>query len=168
MEHHRKQAKALLRAFRAGDEEARRRAEAVLGARAAERFGLGDAQHVVAREAGHRTWAELKHAAEERAEWHVDSGLRYTDDEPVLVRVRKRLHRYELDDRRAAARLAGLPPGWREAAHEVVVERFRLNVDRSGGVFVPSVHPETHDELIPRLARASLALYLALLELDDG
>jgi hypothetical protein len=167
VEHHRKQAKALLRAFRTGDPGAIRRAEAILGERARRRFLLGDAQHVVAREQGLRTWAELKQEAANRGEWDVDSGLRYADDEPVLVHVRQRLHRYLLDDRGAAARIAGRPPGWQEAAHDVVVERFRLNVDRRGKVFVPSVHPERHDELIARVAEASLALYLALLDLQE-
>ena len=50
MEHHRKQAKRLVRAFRDDDSEAVRRAESVLGARAQARFLLSDAQHVVARE----------------------------------------------------------------------------------------------------------------------
>jgi hypothetical protein len=48
LEHERKEAKRLVRAFRAGEPEAVHRAEAVLGARARERFGLSDAQHVVA------------------------------------------------------------------------------------------------------------------------
>jgi len=58
VEHQRKQAKALVRAYHAGDPEARARAEAALGARAAERFLLSDAQHVVAREGGYGTWRE--------------------------------------------------------------------------------------------------------------
>ena len=60
----RKDAKALVKAFRAGDGEARERARAVLGERAGARFLLSDAQHVVAREHGFRTWPELKHALE--------------------------------------------------------------------------------------------------------
>ena len=67
LERYRKEAKALLKAFRAGAAEASARAEAVLGARARERFRLADAQHVIAVERGHRTWPELKHAAETAA-----------------------------------------------------------------------------------------------------
>ena len=63
LERYRKDAKALLRAFRAADAKALRRADAVLGARAGERFQLSDAQHVVAVEHGSRTWPELKAAA---------------------------------------------------------------------------------------------------------
>jgi hypothetical protein len=165
VEHHRKQAKALAKAVRAGEPEALARARAVLGGR--DRFLLSDAQHVVARELGHRSWAELKHAEAERAEWEVDTGLRYTEAEPVLVHVKKRLHRYLLDDRGAAARLAGRPPGWAELAHELVEQGCSLNVDRRGRIFVPSVHPHTHEELIRRIGDASLALYLALLDLDE-
>src|SRR5216117_2295861 len=64
LERYRKDAKALLRAFRSGDAEASARAAGVLGARARERFQLSDAQHVVAVEHGYRTWPDLKRAAE--------------------------------------------------------------------------------------------------------
>lgn len=166
MEQYRKQAKSLVRAFRAGDVEAVRRAEAVLGERARQRFLLSDAQHVVAREAGHRTWPELKRA-EDRAEWTVDSGLAWSDGEPVLVRVRRRGRNHDVDDMGEAARRAGRPPGWREAAHRAVVEEWWLNVDRSGRVFV-ECRRERLDWVVARVAGASLALYLALLELDGG
>jgi Ankyrin repeats (3 copies) len=64
LEHYRKDAKQLLRGFRAGEPEARQRAYEALGERAHERFQLGDAQHVVALEHGYRSWAQLKHALE--------------------------------------------------------------------------------------------------------
>ena len=64
LERYRKDAKALVRAFRADDEQATARAAAVLGARVQGRFQLSDAQHVVAVEHGYRTWPELKQAAE--------------------------------------------------------------------------------------------------------
>jgi hypothetical protein len=67
LERYRKEAKALLKAFRAGAAEASARAEAVLGDRARERFRLADAQHVVAVEHGYPTWPALKHAAETAA-----------------------------------------------------------------------------------------------------
>lgn len=166
MEHHRKQAKSLVRAFRAGDAAAARRAAAVLGERARERFVLADAQHVVAREAGYRSWRQLKDA-EDREERLVDSGLRWSDGEPVLVRVRRRGRRHDLDDLGEAARRAGRPPGWREVAHRVVEDEWWLNVDRAGKVFVPA-KAERLDWAGGRVAGASLALYLALLELDRG
>jgi hypothetical protein len=64
LEHYRKDAKQLLRAFRVGESEAFQRASEALGARAHERFQLGDAQHVVAIEHGYGSWPQLKHALE--------------------------------------------------------------------------------------------------------
>jgi hypothetical protein len=103
----------------------------------------------------------------ERGEREVDSGLVFTEGEPVLVRVKRRLYRYMLDDLGAAARIAGRPPGWQEVAHRVVVEQHWLNVDRRGRVFVPTVGAERLDALVQRVAEASVALYVALLELDE-
>src|SRR4051794_22059177 len=60
---YRDEAKALLRAHRAGDTE---RARAVLGDR--ERFVLADALHVIAREHGYRSWPAFKRACEEEAD----------------------------------------------------------------------------------------------------
>jgi hypothetical protein len=164
VEQFRKQAKALVRAHRAGDSDAIARARAVLGER--DRFLLADAQHVVAREQGHRTWADLKREEETRAEWQVDTGLVYGEGEPVLVRVKRRLDRHLIDDEGAAARIAGRPRGWQEAAHEVVVRGHCLNVDRRGRVFVPTVHPASVDGLVARVGEASVALYAALLDLS--
>lgn len=64
LEHYRKDAKQLLRAFRVGELEALQRAYDALGERAHERFQLGDAQHVVAIEHGYGSWPQLKHALE--------------------------------------------------------------------------------------------------------
>jgi Ankyrin repeats (3 copies) len=64
LEHYRKDAKQLLRAFRAGEPEALARAHEALGERARERFQLGDAQHVVAVEHGYGSWPRLKHGLE--------------------------------------------------------------------------------------------------------
>jgi hypothetical protein len=64
LEWYRKDAKALVRAYRAGDAEAVERAEDVLGERARSRFGLTDAQYVIASEHGHRSWAEFRGAVE--------------------------------------------------------------------------------------------------------
>lgn len=64
LEHYRKDAKQLLRAFRADEPEARGRAIEALGDRARERFQLGDAQHVVAVEHGYGSWPQLKHGLE--------------------------------------------------------------------------------------------------------
>jgi hypothetical protein len=166
MEYYRKQAKALVRGFRAGEREAVERAEAVLGERARARFRRSDAQHVVAREAGHRSWPELVRATDvdERT---LEPGPAYDDAEPVIVRVRRRGHRYTIDDAGAAVARAGRPRGWLEVAGEVV-EAFALNVNRRGVVFVPAVEGGVDRAwLAGRVADCSAAVYEALLELDD-
>jgi Ankyrin repeats (many copies)/Ankyrin repeats (3 copies) len=65
--HYRDEAKSLLRAVRAGDAVAARRARGVLGGRVARRFVLADALHVLALEHGYRSWPAFKHAVEEQA-----------------------------------------------------------------------------------------------------
>jgi hypothetical protein len=104
--------------------------------------------------------------AEERAELSLASGLFYREAEPVLVRVRKRGGRYDLDDRGRAIPLAGKPPGWHEGALEVVDGEFSLNVSREG-VFVPAVEGGVDlGWLAGRVAEASQALHQELLELE--
>jgi hypothetical protein len=176
LEHYRKQAKALARAYSEREAGAVARAEAVLGSRARERFQLSDAQYVLAVEHGCSSWAELKRACErprlealaevERGEIVLRSDLRYTEGEPVDVFVKKRLHRYAITDQANAVRLAGKSPGWLETAGQVV-EDFSLNVNRRGVVCVGTVYPRMLDKLTARIAETSLAVYEALLELDD-
>ena len=178
--YYRKQAKSLVRGFRAGDPEVVERVERVLGERARRRFQLTDAQYLIAAENGHRSWVEFRRTIEpspldpleelrsvERGEVVIDSGLWYTEGEPVQVFVRKRLHRYDLSDEAAAVRLAGKPPGWLDVAERVVTDEFWLNVNRRGVVFVPAVEGGMDRAwLTRRVAEASLAVYDALLELD--
>jgi hypothetical protein len=167
MEHHRKQAKALVRAHRAGEREAVARAEAVLGERARERFQLSDAQHVVAREQGYRSWPDLVHATEPDVVT-LDGGVEYRDGEPVRVRVRRRGYRYTVDDDGAAVEKAGRPPGWLDVARRVAEDEYWLNVNRRGVVFVPAVGqgPARAAWLIRRIAECSAAVYQELLELE--
>jgi hypothetical protein len=101
----------------------------------------------------------------ERAQIELDSGLAYARDLPVRVRVRKRGIRYELDDLGGAVTGAGTPPGW-PAVAERVVAREGLNVNRPGRVFVSVVEGRDLDDLVRKVAEASLAVYAALLELD--
>ena len=178
MEHHRRQAKALVRAFRAGDKDAVARAERVLGERAASRFVLADAQHVVAREQGLRSWADLLRSSRsstvegalaelaqvERGEALIDSGLAYGDGEPVVLCVRKRLHRYHLDDRGRAVEKAGRWPGWLEVAGEAAEP---MNMARQGDVFVPAVAGRDIAALLVSLADASRAVHEAVLDLSE-
>ena len=163
LEGYRREAKRLVRVYRAGDETVRARAAAVLGGR--DRFLLSDAQHLLAREAGYRTWADLRRALPE--EWIVETGLKYGPDEPVRIRIRRRGSRYELDDLGDAVRLAGKGPGWREAGEEAVEP---MNLARNGTVFVPAVEGSFPDRDIEALARrlgeSARAVYDALVELE--
>jgi hypothetical protein len=165
VEKYRKDAKRLARAVRGGDTEARVRAGRVVGDRVDERFRLSDAQHVLAVEHGYRTWAELVHAetVEERV---VESGLAYVEGEPVRVLLRKRGSRLQLGDGGRAVELAGRPPSWRDIAERLVERERGLNVSRHGVVFVPAIEGRCVEELLHRVAAASLALYQELLDVE--
>jgi hypothetical protein len=170
LEHYRNEAKELQRAWQAGEAAARERADALGG----DRFLLADAQLVVAREHGFRSWADFRQivetspldrlAADERGEAVVDSGLTYGDGEPVRILVRRRLHRYTLTDLGRGIEKAGKPPGWLEAA-ELAVEP--MNIDRQGTVFVPTVAGRHLPEVIVRLADASRAVHEAVIVLVE-
>jgi hypothetical protein len=192
MEYHRKQAKALVRAYRAGHDEAVSRAEAVLGDRAAQRFLLSDAQHVIAHEQGQRSWPDLVRSLGEsdpepdarvaavradlaaaRAAWAdrdevlLDAGIAYVEGDPVRVRIRKRGRNLQLDDEAGAVARAGKPPGWFDLAREIVEEEYWLNVKRNGLVFLPAFdRGRDLAPLVVRVADASVALYQELLELE--
>jgi hypothetical protein len=99
LEYYRKQAKALQRAFAAGDQEAAARVAEILGDRAAERFQLSDAQFVLAQEHGFRSWAEFRIQIERR------SG---TADRPV-------------------ARLLALPATFFESQADTLLAELRRN-----------------------------------------
>jgi ankyrin repeat protein len=100
----------------------------------------------------------------ERGEIELDTGLEYARGLPVRVHVRKRGPRYELDDLGGALAAAAEPEGWMPVA-ERVVERFGLNVNRPGRVFVAVVEGRDLDRLVRQVAETSLAVYAALLEL---
>jgi hypothetical protein len=97
----------------------------------------------------------------------VEPGPAYGDGEPVRIRIRKRGHRYDIDDDGAAWAKAGASgrPALEAAEQVVALEGF--NVNRSGVVFVPAVEGRDIDALASRLADCSLAVYSELLELSD-
>ena len=85
------------------------------------------------------------------------------------VHVRRRGHRYAIDDRGAAVELAGRPPGWHDVARRVAEDEFWLNLSRDGVVFVPVVQGGTNVPwLALRVEDASRAVRDALLDLDAG
>jgi hypothetical protein len=100
----------------------------------------------------------------DRGEVVLATGLAYGDGGPVLVAIRKRLHRYDIDDRGEGVRRAGRPDGWLDVVREVVADDA-LNVNRRGVVFVPAVEGRDLASLALRVAYRSLAVHEALLEL---
>jgi hypothetical protein len=106
-------------------------------------------------------------AGRETAEAVVESGLEYSPDEPIRVRVRKRGHCYDLDDEGRALELVGRPGGWLEVADEVVAETG-LNVNRAALVFVSAVEGRDLAALTVKVAEASRGVYAELLEHRDA
>ena len=93
-------------------------------------------------------------------------GATYRAGESVEIRMRRRGRRIDLDDGGRAVELAGRPDGWLEVAeHVVAAEGF--NVNRAGVVFVPLHEGRDVDALAGRLAECSVAVYAALLDLED-
>ena len=84
----------------------------------------------------------------------------------VLVRVRCRGGRCEIDDRGCAVETAGRPPGWLEAAGRTVAE-LGWNVARIGAVFVAVAADRDIADLVRRTADAALAVRDALLALEE-
>jgi hypothetical protein len=170
LEHCRKEAKRLLRAVAAGDAGALARARQVLGERAAQRFVLSDAQHVVANERGYPSWPALARDVVEpvRAESMVDTGLEYRPGDPVRVWVRRRERRVSVSDRGAALARAGAAPGWQRASASVHAE-LDVNVTRAGVVWLPvvAVGPSEED-VARRIGQASLIFFQELLELEPA
>ena len=81
---------------------------------------------------------------------------------PVLVRVRCRGGRCEIDDRGWAFEAVGRPPGRREAAERAAAE-LGWSVSRSGRVLVAVAADRDIDDLVRRTADAALAIRDALL-----
>jgi hypothetical protein len=163
LDFYRKDAKSLVRAYRAGEPQAVERAENVLGERARSRFILSDAQYVLASEHGHRSWPDFRREVERtraggpspaedvrlkamrvaledarkvwagRGEVVLDAGMTYGAGEPVRILVRERERRYDIDDQGGAVLLAGKPAGWLEVAKRVV-DAHACNVNRRGVV----------------------------------
>jgi len=95
----------------------------------------------------------------------VATGLEYLPGHPVQVGVVHRERRISVTDDGEAFRLAGRPPGWRDAI-ERVLDEFDVNISRQGVVSLPVVPVGPGEEaIVQRIAQASLSLYQELLEL---
>jgi hypothetical protein len=103
--------------------------------------------------------------AAERIDAVVETGLSFRPGDPVRIHVVHRPHRTSVSDDGAAIKRAGRPRGWVHAARRIEEESI-VNVSRSGVVSLPVVRvgpPE--EEIIRRIAAASLAFYHELLDL---
>jgi len=95
--------------------------------------------------------------------------LTYDGFEPVQVTARTREGWVYFSDEGRGVDAAGRPAGWLPAAQRVVRE-LDLNVNRRGVVFVSSPLSRPlpwRRSLERRVADASIAVYEALLELDE-
>jgi hypothetical protein len=97
----------------------------------------------------------------------VEPGPLYVDGQPVRIRIRKRGHRYDIDDNGEAWRRAAVSGREALAAAERVVAAEGFNVNRSGVVYVPAVEGRDIDGLATRLADCSRAVHAALFELES-
>ena len=95
----------------------------------------------------------------------VATGRMYREDDPVVIRRRRRGPRVELDDGGTAVDLAGRPAGWLETAERVVAQEG-FNVNRAGVAFVQFAAGRDEHALAERLADCSVRVFSALLELE--
>jgi len=103
-----------------------------------------------------------EHAGERR----LAIGLAYCDAEAVEIILRKRGHRYDLDDGGASvgeARAIGAARDWLALASAVVDEEG-FHVNRRGVVSVGAVEGRELAKLALRLGDCAYSLHLALLE----
>ena len=166
LEQARRRAKERLRAARRGELVLREDREP----------RLADAQRSVANELGFPSWPALV-AHVEATVGASDYGPvlradvaprdeRFYETGPVLVRVRCRGGRCEIDARGWAVAAAGRPPGWRDAAERTVAE-IGWNVARTGVVFVVAAADRDIGDLVRRTADAALAVRDAILALEE-
>jgi pimeloyl-ACP methyl ester carboxylesterase len=106
----------------------------------------------------------------QRGEVVLDTGLTYDGITPVRVRATKREGRLEFLDEGGAVAAARVDRTELRFPESVDIGRHTANVSRQGVVFLPGFASSSDRWLakLPELvAEASLALYGALLELDD-
>jgi ankyrin repeat protein len=92
--------------------------------------------------------------------------LSYVPGRPVRISIRRRGHRYDLDDMGTAVAIAGRPRGWRAAAEDAL-RAVGWNMNRDGVVFMSAVEGRDIDALVQRTAEASLAVLEAILEIES-
>jgi hypothetical protein len=106
----------------------------------------------------------------ERGELVLDTGLTYDGITPVRIRAKKRQGRYEFSDEGGAVAAAGVDRKQVRFPDSIATGKCSANVSRRGVVSLPGF-ASSGDQWLARLpelvADSSLALYEALLELED-
>ena len=106
----------------------------------------------------------------QRGELVLDTGLTYDGITPVRVRATKREGRFAFSDEGGAVAAAGLDGKQFRFDDSIALGRHSVNVSRQGVVSLPG-SSRSGDEWLAKLpelvAKGSLALYEALLELDN-
>lgn len=106
----------------------------------------------------------------ERGELVLDTGLTYDGITPVRIRAKKRQGRFEFSDEGGAVAAAGVDRTRVRFPDSIATGKYSANVSRHGEVSLPGF-ARSSDEWLARLpglvADGSLALYEALLELED-
>jgi hypothetical protein len=108
--------------------------------------------------------------ATQRGEVVLETGLTYDGITPVCVRATKREGRFEFSDGGGAVEAAGLDGQEMTFPASIAVGEYSVNVSRHGTVWLPAFARSSDEwlEKLPELvAEASLALYAAVLELQD-
>ena len=106
----------------------------------------------------------------ERGELILETELTYDGITPVRIRVTKREGRFDFSDEGGAVAAAGVDPQRLDLPDRIEIGRNSVNVSRQGVVWLPGFARSEQEWLakLPSLvADGSLALYEALLELED-
>ena len=106
----------------------------------------------------------------ERGELILETELTYDGITPVRIRATKREGRFDFSDEGGAVAAAGVDPQRLDFPDRIEIGRNSVNVSRQGVVWLPGFSRSEHEWLakLPGLVAAgSLALYEALLELED-
>jgi hypothetical protein len=105
-----------------------------------------------------------------RAELILDMGLSYDGITPVRIRAKRSEGRFNFSDDGGAVAAAGVDFTRLAFPDRVAIGRYSVNVTRQGVVWLPGF-ARSSDQWLAKLpdlvARGSIALYDALLELDE-
>lgn len=106
----------------------------------------------------------------DRGQLILEPDMSYDGISSVRIHVEKRGSRFDVSDDGGAVAAAGVDPAGLVFPEEITVDRYSVNVTRRGVVWLPGF-ARSSDQWLDRLpglvARGSLALYDALLALDD-